>query len=542
MIRLTLGILLATLYLILFSTFTSASAQVTIQMNQEGFEPNKITIPQNSTVKFINNDKVARWPASNIHPTHEIYAQFDPKQPIQPGENWTFKFRRSGTFKYHDHLLPHQRGEIMVTPTSSESSVKTRLQKLLKPFIPLINKFFPNLLTLSTKKDMPGYQNLTDVKASNDIQSQARSILSEGTFRLLQKDEDPNAYISSQMAICYRSGGKNSCYKKVATILFSQFNLTKILELIKDNEQVVEVFARCHELTHYLSRMEYDKVKDISSVYNQCTSVCHGGCYHGPIESYLKAKSLQIGPEFESQAGLEIPRICGKKEDYQVPLLYTECLHGIGHATMFVTDGDLIVALRLCDRLPDVSEREACYSGSFMENSSSSTNLDHPSKYIKADDPMYPCNALEERYLSLCYRYQSSHFALLTKSNWDQTANLCLQVPKPYQIPCFLTIGSNQVGFTQDLGKMIQNCTLMPSDEYQQACLQGAVDALTIRYRGDVSKMIWFCSNTPPAHQQSCFRQMGLSLSSWSTKKADAHKLCNAANNPLFISWCKQTL
>lgn len=533
MIRLTSGILLATLYLVLFSTFARASTQVIIQMSQEGFEPDKITIPQNSTVKFINTDKVARWPASNIHPTHEVYPQFDPKEPIQPGDSWTFKFRRSGTFKYHDHLLPHQRGEIIVTPASSESSVKTRLQKLLKPFRPLINKFFPNLFSMSAKQDMPGYQ---------DRVGQANSILDEGTFRLLQKDEDPNAYISSQMSICYKSGGKNSCYKKVATILFSQFNLSKILDLIKDNEKVTEVFSRCHELTHYLSRMEYDKVKDISSVYNQCTSVCHGGCYHGPIEVYLKEKTLQVGPEFESQAGLEIPRICGKAEDYQVPLLYTECLHGIGHATMFVTDGDLIVALRLCDKLPDLPQQEACYSGAFMENSSSSTNLDHPSKYIKADDPMYPCNTLEERYLSLCYRYQSSHFALLTKSNWDQTANLCLQVPKPYQIACFLTIGSNQVGFTQDMAKMIYNCNLMPAPEYQQACFQGAVDALTIRYRGDVSRMIWFCSNTPPSHQQSCFSQMGLSLSSWSSKRADAHKLCDGISNPLFISWCKQTL
>jgi hypothetical protein len=54
------------------------------------------------------------WPASDLHPTHGIYPEFDPQDGIPADEKWTFQFLKSGSFKYHDHLNPFFRGIIFV--------------------------------------------------------------------------------------------------------------------------------------------------------------------------------------------------------------------------------------------------------------------------------------------------------------------------------------------------------------------------------------------------------------------------------------------
>lgn len=92
----------------------SAVATFTVLMKADVFEPETITTAKGATVEFKNMDSVARWPASNLHPTHTIYPQFDPRQPVDPGKSWQFTFDKVGSFKYHDHLIPSIRGTILV--------------------------------------------------------------------------------------------------------------------------------------------------------------------------------------------------------------------------------------------------------------------------------------------------------------------------------------------------------------------------------------------------------------------------------------------
>ena len=89
-------------------------ATQTIIMKADNFEPLNITIKKNTKVIFKNEDNVARWPASNLHPTHGIYPEFDPQEPVIAGDEWSFVFDKVGNWKYHDHLIPSIRGEIKV--------------------------------------------------------------------------------------------------------------------------------------------------------------------------------------------------------------------------------------------------------------------------------------------------------------------------------------------------------------------------------------------------------------------------------------------
>lgn len=87
---------------------------VVIKMQDDNFVPEKITIKKNQTVVFINESKEDKWPASNIHPTHQIYSEFDPKKPVPPNTSWSFKFDKVGIWRFHDHLFPRLTGVITV--------------------------------------------------------------------------------------------------------------------------------------------------------------------------------------------------------------------------------------------------------------------------------------------------------------------------------------------------------------------------------------------------------------------------------------------
>ena len=788
--------LLIGLFFIFPPLVLSHSQVATIKMTATGFQPDSVTLDQGSTVIFINQDNVARWPASNVHPTHDLYPEFDPQKAIDPGQSWAFKPTKVGQWKYHDHLKPHLRAILIVkkepgTFVPDGINWLENIKSLILNFSTKIRSFFekkedPGLawnnlkekykgqagssgnihdqahltgslifkkkgfegirlcssefafgcyhgfLDEAFKKDLsklteaqdacsklgpglsgpPGaglaisgpvascihgighgvasFHSTSDLKKSlaacrkltsgreycfdgvfmeyvrsapdsafkkddplypcNVLEKQfgptysstcgrnqpsllmsrfkmgfeevvgvcgasgsllfkqscfdslgfslaatgdidkiiagcsqinvsefiagcIKSAAGELVFqevpgwsekskaicesfpegrseclahvdRLIkeysravkinfipQKEgEDPNSYIRSRMKICYDIGGKDGCYKQVAQLFFDTFGLKDTLAFFKSNENYPEVYARCHETTHYLSRLEYEKQKSIAKVYTQCDSTCHGGCYHGTLEAYLKEHS-----------NTDFAKICGQAQDYQKPIEFNECLHGLGHAAMFVTDMELKDSLKMCDLIASQEHKERCYTGVFMENSSSSTSFDHASKYIKADDPFYPCNSLDEKYQSLCWQYQSSYFSIISNQDWVKVADLCLQIPQKYQEKCFRTIGTNQVGFTTSLKKMKQDCEMMP-EKFQDICIAGVVSSLSYRFVGDSQRMIDFCSLVEEINKQSCFKQMGTGLLDWNKDKNLAKSECNKINDPRDKNWCLEVI
>lgn len=808
----------------LFTTVYAHSQTVIVKMTANGFEPQEITLDTNSAVIFINEDKVQHWPASDIHPTHDLYPEFDPKRPIEPGKDWAFKPKRAGEFKFHDHLFPHFRGTLMVEGENS-NAIEPESKPINSTFIETIKKIIriPSVILSEAKDiiirffslgfardqndrsvqslsfdqfsklspeaqikaikdmvkskgpeetwkyfketfkgqggssgnihdlahltgsliyDLKGFEGITICSAdfafgcyhgfldkafekslndlekaesacgklgsggpfascvhgighgvasyyqTSDIKTSLASCkrLTQGAsqycfdgvfmefersapanlysknnpyqpcdslerefgpiysfacgrnqptvlmsrfnfsfedltkvclgatsaqfksscidslgFIVARAKQDPfyiietckkigvpqyiancsktaagelifqdtpgwsenstkicasltgnykedcqkyldnlikeygrdeNSFLREQLRVCYGNGGANDCYKKAAQILYKQFGLKKSLDLLAGNENFPEVYARCHEVTHFLSRSEYEKLGSIADVYSQCNSTCHGGCYHGTLEAYLKEKNLD--PDGIKS---EFPKICGQIQQYSAPIVFNECLHGLGHAAMFVTDGDLITSLALCDALDGQEQIERCYSGTFMENSSSSTNRDHPGKFVKADDPMYPCNSLEEKYLGLCWRYQSSYFSIISQQDWKKVVSLCLQVPRKYQEECFRTIGTNQVGFTADISKMKEDCALVP-ENFQEICIAGVVSSFAYRFVGDASKMINFCNIVDEQEKEICFKQIGLGVLDWSGNNQLVRNECSKIKDLKGASLC----
>lgn len=90
------------------------TSAATITYTKDGFNPKRVLVINGGTITFINKSGKAFWPASNLHPYHEAYREFDPGKPIEDGESWSFSFQRMGTWQYHDHIAPYKRGVIEI--------------------------------------------------------------------------------------------------------------------------------------------------------------------------------------------------------------------------------------------------------------------------------------------------------------------------------------------------------------------------------------------------------------------------------------------
>jgi plastocyanin len=99
-------ILLAATTLALVLAAPASSATVTVSIKRTGFSPASVTINQDDSVTWTNNDTI----------DHQIVAnggQFA-SAVLKPGKSFTRAFHSGGTFRYHDALHPTLKGTVVV--------------------------------------------------------------------------------------------------------------------------------------------------------------------------------------------------------------------------------------------------------------------------------------------------------------------------------------------------------------------------------------------------------------------------------------------
>ena len=110
-------IIVAFVILVILAFFYFSRGEVVVvHMSGSKYEPSRLTIAKGTTVRFANEATSSGdfWPASNIHPRHEIYPEFDPKKAISQGDSWDFRFDKKGIWYMHDHIDPTITGVIVV--------------------------------------------------------------------------------------------------------------------------------------------------------------------------------------------------------------------------------------------------------------------------------------------------------------------------------------------------------------------------------------------------------------------------------------------
>src|SRR3954453_23845320 len=100
------ALILAVTTLALVLAAPASSATVTVSIKRTGFVPKSITINQDDSVTWTNNDTI----------DHQVVAnggQFA-SAVLKPGKSYTHAFHGGGTFHYHDALHPGLKGTVVV--------------------------------------------------------------------------------------------------------------------------------------------------------------------------------------------------------------------------------------------------------------------------------------------------------------------------------------------------------------------------------------------------------------------------------------------
>lgn len=85
---------------------TSPVAEATISVDETGFSPKTMTVASGTKVTFVNNGQAPHWPASALHPTHQVLPGFDALKGLATGETYSYTFTKTGSWNCHDHLNP----------------------------------------------------------------------------------------------------------------------------------------------------------------------------------------------------------------------------------------------------------------------------------------------------------------------------------------------------------------------------------------------------------------------------------------------------
>jgi plastocyanin len=85
-----------------------------VSYTDNGFTPGVITVKAGTAVVFTNNSKITMWVASAVHPTHQELPGFDELKSVNNGGTYEYVFTKTGTWKYHNHMLPDDTGVVIV--------------------------------------------------------------------------------------------------------------------------------------------------------------------------------------------------------------------------------------------------------------------------------------------------------------------------------------------------------------------------------------------------------------------------------------------
>jgi hypothetical protein len=250
-----------------------------------------------------------------------------------------------------------------------------------------------------------------------------------------------------------------------------------------------------HVYAHAIGIAAGSTRRDIAQTFTQCSESYQSGCYHGIIQAWFAS--------LDSVSASDANALCApfraKETDRWIRF---QCVHGMGHGLTMLYKHNLRKGLAGCDLLSEWWDRHSCYSGAFMENIVNVTAPHHPAtalahhdgntehhgsmagmdhgdapsfKAVDAADQLYPCSALEERYLAACYEMQTSVMLHNNKGDIAGAAKACDTAPLNMRPICYASLGRDVSSYSQqNHAEAVRMCSL-GTPKYQPWCYYGLV-------------------------------------------------------------------
>ena len=249
-------------------------------------------------------------------------------------------------------------------------------------------------------------------------------------------------------------------------------------------ESVHTIFPSCHSEGHDMGKVVYSKIGNIGDAMRTCDDACYSGCMHGVL---MEAFTTPDPGEHEHDEGvkenhrhIELPDIKEKintlctSED--ISSLYKEgdCLHGVGHALMYLSDYNVPKAIEYCDLFPEGPKAYYCATGAYMEYVSVMDEKDATTQSVH-----YPCD--EGKYPAACFRYKMVHVVIrhyLANRKYGKLVNDCLALEPHYRRACFHGLGNAHNGYIVLNRVNFDDVCAFGDKNDQYMCLEGAIERM----------------------------------------------------------------
>jgi hypothetical protein len=371
--------------------------------------------------------------------------------------------------------------------------------------------------------------------------------------------------------------------------LIGQAGVAKGMEVLDTLLAVdYDVRQNGHELAHALGIAAYRSPETMAAAFAACPATQGAGCHHGVVQGYF----LALLREGRLPGTPEIDAVC---EPHRAnTFLYGQCGHGMGHGLMAVHDNHVPMTLEACDLATDGYIREACYGGIFMENivlvthphhtteghaetgrhasgdahdahdapdpahsgdrhgghnehggdaSAGGHGMEHGAwKALDPDDPLYPCNAVADKYQPACYVMQTGAILFFNRGDVTATARACEGAPEGMRSICFGSLGRDVIAIAgQDHRGSIDLCGRAAGHAGGRGelwCMVGAVQNL-VNLAADADEGMRFCREVAADdHKRACYRAVGEVILTLAPTDEGRRRSCDGAE-PGFVPACR---
>jgi hypothetical protein len=275
----------------------------------------------------------------------------------------------------------------------------------------------------------------------------------------------------------------------------------------------------CHRIAHALGAgglAHYDG--DVGPAFADGTAVCWSGYYHGILERAFAGVS-------EDELPAVSRRLCESDQVRRSDFVAYQCVHGLGHGLMIYTDYDMPLSLETCDALATSWDQTSCTGGVFMENLQ--TSYGTQSKWLRDDDPLYPCPTVAERHKLYCYLMVTSRILDVVGGDWQQTVDWCRKAEANWVATCFQSLGRDASGRSlQEPKEVLRICSL--AKDMAEECVYGAARDITSMDAG-ARRSAGFCSSAAASLRARCFNGIGTILGGFSRESEARKAACRGA-------------
>lgn len=321
-----------------------------VTLTKDGFEPEELVILKGDTVSFVTFLDSPFWPASDFHPSHTIYPEFDSLEYISPDKTWEFVFNKEGRWKFHDHTNASYDGAIIVLTSDEVKSGK------------ITDEVWRNVANCKEFADEAMKNQCWEYRLENVLKSQGVAAAFEFFIELYR--EEPNEP------------------------------------------------KGCHQWAHILGDAAYRDFKKDKELYIRPeASYCGFGYFHSLITEHMRETGdiysatvfcEVIVKELEG----EVPNIyggCVHGVGHGATAWLIEQPANWGNLLKTANEGIVI-----CELLySETKDQENCYFGVFNELQLDLQDSKYGfsyEEYLEKDDPLFYCNQLDRNiYKGICY-------------------------------------------------------------------------------------------------------------------------------------------